>query len=282
MIKILSDAREFTKAEVHNLKSEICRHFGWHPGADPTRNKFYADATLYHQDAEKTMTLIDFTVAEPSKLSTQSISLQPGQAADASERQKWYKWNQAGINLEDNPNKTRLLIFAVDTSGALGTAARHFLEEMAKTEKANGGTSYNEQQRRTQLSVQLQTLRAQCIVESRGDTYSITQPTSNTEQVPASPSTNPDNHVRLQTPSSISSNSNPCTARDERDESDEDEDEDLAPESPPSQLKLANELYHEEYPTPHSTQSQHDPGDANEAESQNGRPDNPQTSVSID
>ena len=63
---------------------------------------------------------------------------------------------------------------------------------------------------------------------------------------------------------------------------DEDEDEDLAPESPPSQLKLANELYHEEYPTPHSTQSQHDPGDANEAESQNGRPDNPQTSVSID
>ena len=153
---------------------------------------------------------------------------------------------------------------------------------MAKTEKANGGTSYNEQQRRTQLSVQLQTLRAQCIVESRGDTYSITQPTSNTEQVPASPSTNPDNHVRLQTPSSISSNSNPCTARDERDESDEDEDEGLAPESPPSQLKLANELYNEEYPTPHSTQLQHDPGDTNEAESRNGRPDNPQTSVSID
>ena len=76
------------------------------------------------------------------------------------------------------------------------------------------------------------------------------------------------------------SNSNPRTARDERNESDEDEDS--SPESPPSQLKLANEPYYEEYPTPHSAQSQHDPGDANEAESQNGRPDNPQTSVSTD
>ena len=66
----------------------------------------------------------------------------------------------------------------------------------------------------------------------------------------------------------------------ERDESDEDEDS--SPEAPPSQLKLANEPYYEEYPTPHSTQLQHDPGDANEAESQNGRPDNPRTSVSID
>ena len=64
--------------------------------------------------------------------------------------------------------------------------------------------------------------------------------------------------------------------------SESDEDEDSPPKSPPPQLKLANEPYYEEYPTPHSTQSQHDPGDANEAESQNGRPDNPQTSVSTD
>ena len=40
--------------------------------------------------------------------------------------------------------------------------------------------------------------------------------------------------------------------------------------------------YYEEYPTPHSTQSQHDPGGTNEAEAQNGRPDNLWTSMSID
>lgn len=280
MIKFLTDARHIINAEVHNLQAEISRYYGLHPEADPTQIKFYADAILFHQDAEKTTTLIDFTVAEPSKISTQSICLQPGQAADASERQKWYKWNQSGINFEDNPNNTRLLVLAFDSSGALGKSARNFMEDIAKVEKANGGTSYNEQQRRKQLSVQLQTLRAQCIVESRGVTYSITQTTSNTEQVPSSPSTNPDSHAGPQTPSSILSNSNPRTARDERNESDEDEDS--SPESPPSQLKLANEPYYEEYPTPHSTQSQHDPGDANEAESQNGRPDNPQTSVSTD
>ena len=280
MIKFLTDARHIINAEVHNLQAEISRYFGLHPEAESTQTKFYADAILFHQDEEKTTTLIDFTVAEPSKISTQSICLQPGQAADASERQKWYKWEQSGINFVDNPNKTQILVFAVDTSGALGKSATHFLEEITKVDKANGGTSYDEQQRRKQLSVHLQTLRAQCIVESRGVTYSITQTTSNTEQVPSSPSTNPDSHAGPQTPSSILSNSNPRTARDERNESDEDEDS--SPEAPPSQLKLANEPYYEEYPTPHSAQSQHDPGDANEAESQNGRPDNPQTSVSTD
>ena len=180
---------------------------------------------------------------------------------------------------EDNPNKTQIVVFAVDTSGALGKTARHLMEEIAKAEKANGGTSYNEQQRRKQLSVQLQTLRAQCIVESRGVTYSITQTTSNTEQVPSSPSTNPDSHTGSQTSSSNPYNSNPYNARDE---SEEEEDPDSSPVSTPSQLKLADEPYYEEYPTPHSTQSQHDPGGANEAEAQNGRPDNPQTSVSID
>ena len=129
---------------------------------------------------------------ETSKISTQSICMQPGQASDASERQKWYKWKQAGINFDDNPNNTQLIVVAVETSGAFGKSARNVMEEIADAEKANGGTSYNEQQRRKQLSVQLQTLRAQCIVESIGVTYSITQKTSNTEQVPSSPSTNPD------------------------------------------------------------------------------------------
>ena len=86
------------------------------------------------------------------------------------------------------------------------------MEDIAKVEKANGGTSYNEQQRRKQLSVHLQTLRAQCIVESRRTTYSITQKTSNTEQVPSSPSTNPDSHAGSQTPSSNRYNSNPYNA----------------------------------------------------------------------
>jgi len=67
-----------------------------------------------------------------------------------------------------------------------------------------------------------------------------------------------------------------------RDESDEEEDPDSSPVSTPSQLKLADEPYYEEYPTPHSTQSQHDPGGTNEAEAQKGRRDNLWTSLSID
>ena len=49
------------------------------------------------------------------------------------------------------------------------------MKQLADAQKANGGTAYDEQQRRKQLSVHLRTLRAQCIVESRRSTYSITQ-----------------------------------------------------------------------------------------------------------
>ena len=119
------------------------------------------------------------------------------------------------------------------------------MKQLADAQKANGGTPYDEQQRRKQLSVHLQTLRAQCIVESRGTTYSITQKTSNTKQAPSSPPTNPDSHAGSQTPSSDPSNSNPYNARDE---SDEEEDPDSSLLSTPSQLKLADEPYYEEYP----------------------------------
>ena len=166
-----------------------------------------------------------------------------------------------------------MLVYAVETSGAWGKSAMNVVKQLADAEKANGGTPYDEQQRRKQLSVHLQTLRAQCIVESRRTTYSITQKTSNTEQVPSSPSTNPDSHAGSQTPSSSPSNSNPYNARDE---SDEEEDPDSSPVSTPSQLKLADEPYYEEYPTPHCTQPQYDP------EAQNGHPDNPWKPLSSD
>ena len=49
------------------------------------------------------------------------------------------------MNCDENPNNTRLIVFAVETSGALGKSARSFLEELSKAEKdENGGTPYDE------------------------------------------------------------------------------------------------------------------------------------------
>ena len=118
--------------------------------------------------------IIDVTVSESS---IQQSSLAPGDAADYGERAKRQKWARAGFIFDGYP--TRLVVFAVDSSGAPGKSARAFMKEVAAADDDTGqGNQFTSWQSIANLSVQMQRSRAETIRHISARDHTHTTPTA--------------------------------------------------------------------------------------------------------
>ena len=91
---------------------------------------------------------------------------QPGDMADKAEKTKRDKWRRKGFNITDN-RRARMVVFAVDQSGALGRSARGFLRELS------GDESYKWRTRCEWLSMEMQGILTRTIVQARTLTFVI-------------------------------------------------------------------------------------------------------------
>ena len=86
--------------------------------------------------------------------------------ADKAEKTKRDKWRRKGFNITDN-RRARMVVFAVDQSGALGRSARGFLRELS------GDDSYKWRTRCEWLSMEMQGILTRTIVQARTLTFVI-------------------------------------------------------------------------------------------------------------
>ena len=86
--------------------------------------------------------------------------------ADKAEKTKRDKWLRKGFDVRDN-RRARMVVFAVDQSGALGRSARSFLKELSGTDPQKWRT------RCEWLSVEIQAILTRTIVQARALTFTI-------------------------------------------------------------------------------------------------------------
>ena len=86
--------------------------------------------------------------------------------ADRAEKTKRDKWLRKGFDVRDN-RRARMVVFAVDQSGALGRSARSFLKELSGTDPQKWRT------RCEWLSVEIQAILTRTIVQARALTFTI-------------------------------------------------------------------------------------------------------------
>ena len=84
---------------------------------------------------------------------------QPGDMADKAEKTKRDKWRRKGFNITDN-RRARMVVFAVDQSGALGRSARGFLRELS------GDDSYKWRTRCEWFSMEMQGILTRTIAKT--------------------------------------------------------------------------------------------------------------------
>jgi len=76
------------------------------------------------------------------------------------------KWRRKGFDIAVNP-RARMMVFAIDQSGALGSSARKFIRELS------GDELWKWRSRFEWLSVELQSILARTIVKARPLTYTV-------------------------------------------------------------------------------------------------------------
>ena len=151
---------------VSNRPSNLCDKFGLIEGEalDEGQQLMYGDVLLIDKTGTRPDIVIDITVA--STHSANHHSTQPGDMADKAEKTKRDKWRRKGFDITDN-RRARMVVFAVDQSGALGRSARGFLRELS------GDDSYKWRSRCEWLSVEMQGILTRTIVQARALTFTI-------------------------------------------------------------------------------------------------------------
>ena len=151
---------------VSNRPSDLCDKFGLIDGEalDEGQQLMYGDVLLIDKTGTRPDIVIDITVA--STHSANHHSTQPGDMADKAEKTKRDKWRRKGFNITDN-RQARMVVFAVDQSGALGRSARGFLRELS------GDDSYKWRTRCEWFSMEMQGILTRTIVQARTLTFVI-------------------------------------------------------------------------------------------------------------
>ena len=151
---------------VSNRPSNLCDKFGLIDGEalDEGQQLMYGDVLLIDKTGTRPDIVIDITVA--STHSANHHSTQPGDMADKAEKTKRDKWRRKGFDITDN-RQARMVVFAVDQSGALGRSARGFLRELS------GDDSYKWRTRCEWLSMEMQGILTRTIVQARTLTFVI-------------------------------------------------------------------------------------------------------------
>ena len=151
---------------VSNRPSNLYEKFGLINGRAPDDEQqlMYGDVLLIDKTGTRPDIVIDITVA--STYSANHHSTQPGDMADRAEKTKRDKWLRKGFDVQDN-RRARMVVFAVDQSGALGRSARSFLKELSGTDPQKWRT------RCEWLSVEIQAILTRTIVQARALTFTI-------------------------------------------------------------------------------------------------------------
>jgi hypothetical protein len=151
---------------VSNRPSNLFDKFGLIEGRglDEEQQLMYGDVLLIDKTGTRPDIVIDITVA--STHSANHHSTQPGDMADKAEKIKRDKWLRKGFDVRDN-RRARMVVFAIDQSGALGRSARSFLKELSGTDPHKWRT------RCEWLSVEMQAILTRNIVQARALTFTI-------------------------------------------------------------------------------------------------------------
>ena len=151
---------------VSGRPSNLMDKFGMIDGTtiEEEEQQMYGDVLLIDKTGTRPDIVIDTTVATTHGANHHST--QPGNMADKAEKTKRDKWRRKGFDITDNP-RARMVVFAIDQSGALGSSARKFIRELS------GDESWKWRSRCEWLSVELQSILARTIVTARSLTYTV-------------------------------------------------------------------------------------------------------------
>ena len=151
---------------VSGRPSNLMDKFGMIEGSriEEEQQQMYGDVLLIDKTGTRPDIVIDTTVATTHGVNHHST--QPGDAADKAEKIKREKWRRKGFDIKDNP-RARMVVFAIDQSGALGSSARKFIRELS------GDESWKWRSRCEWLSVELQSILARTIVKAESLIYVV-------------------------------------------------------------------------------------------------------------
>ena len=122
---------------VSQRPSDLAELFGFkdrHAARQADGRTMYGDLLLIDRHGSRPNLVIDITVAEPVGKTNDINKTQIGFSADLAEKTKRQKWAREGYNIMDSA-ENRMVVFAIDTNGGLGSSARQFMTEVAKSDE---------------------------------------------------------------------------------------------------------------------------------------------------